>query len=51
MQAGFLRDLMEKSCLQKKKERGRGAITELKFTSHLMKEDNKNNLLINHCYS
>lgn len=50
MQAGFLRDLMEKVAY-KKKERGRGAITELKFTSHLMKEDNKNNLLINHCYS
>ena len=51
MQVGLLRDLMENSSLQKKKKRegGRGAITELKFTSHLMKKDNKNNLLINHC--
>lgn len=51
MQVGLLRDLTEKSCLQKKKKRGRGVITELKFRSHLMKRDNKNNLLINHCYS
>ena len=33
------------------KKTGRGVITELKFRSHLMKKDNKNNLLINHCYS